>query len=180
MPESIQPEAGTTPLQFAALLDLEANADWPALEAEVASALQRGGLKPHQKAELLLLQATALRHQGQSQSAEELQFQSLSLRCSPATALDWLQQQWPKLAEESAAEHWLKVCHMLVEGGHQAALIRGVMSALGHLPLQTQRQRLITALEDADALKLQPGSPWQRQWTRLKQASPAGGMGFWS
>jgi len=179
MPESIQPEAGTTPDQFAALLDLEANADWPSLEVGVSAALQRGGLRPQQRAQLLQLQAAALRHQGQSKPAETVLFESLGLDCSPAPALEWLHLQWPRLASDQADPHWLSVCQTLVDQGHTAALIRGLMAALGKLPLQAQRQTLLDTIERSNALQLSAGSSWERQWILLKRAAPAGGMGFW-
>ena len=66
-----------------------------------------------------------------------------------------------------------------MDQGHTAALIRGLMTALGKLPLQAQRQTLIDAIERSNALLLSAGSSWERQWILLKRAAPAGGMGFW-
>ena len=104
--------------------------------------------------------------------AETVLFESLGLDCSPAPALEWLHLQWPRLASDQADPHWLSVCcQTLVDQGHTAALIRGLMTALGKLPYKPNAKLLVDAIEGSNALRLSADSSWERQWILLKRST---------
>lgn len=164
-------------LQFRALLELHAEACWPDLIPAADALLARPGLRPHQRALALQLQAEALQHNGERQRADEALTGAVRIAAWPLSSMNWLEQRWEHLDDDTT--DWPLLCRALVRRGHGAILIRSLMAVLGRLPLAGQRQRLLDTIEASDALLLASQPALSRQWRWLRRAAPAGGNGFW-
>lgn len=159
------------------MLQLQAEARWPELINAAGCLLASPGLRPHQQALALELQAEALRHNGERDQAAVALGRAVRLAASPLSSLEWLAQCWEQL--DTNASDWPELCRALVQRGHGAVLLRSLMGVLGQLPLEGQRQQLLDAIEARDALRLGSHPELKRQWAWLRQAAAAGGNGFW-
>lgn len=156
---------------------MQAEARWPDLIEAAGTLLATPGLRPHQQALTLELQAEALRQNGEREQAAAVLSRAVRMAPWPLSSLEWLAQRWEQL--DDSASDWPELCRALVQRGHGAVLLRSLMGVLGHLPLEGQRQRLLDAIEARDALQLGSHPDLRRQWAWLRQAAASGGNGFW-
>jgi hypothetical protein len=171
-------EPATTEIQFPAWLDLHANAQWQELLNAMDPWRSAASLQPWQKALMEQLRADALRSLGQKPEADAALSDAIALNCPPLAGLQWLEGEWE--THQSSSQRWAVVSRHLVRQGHGDAVMRTLMAALGRLPLQGQREALLQAIEDANALVLDSNPALERQWRWLRRAAPAGGSGFWA